>query len=114
MKTQIVIAALATLLLPVHGAGPARLQCAGGVPDNRGGGSGIIYENSGFLTAYFTQNACAVAGGTIDASKKGNQKCCTIPKRLDGRRSAFNKVCESQKAGSNYPNFRPFRRACYQ
>ncbi|EGZ11793.1 hypothetical protein PHYSODRAFT_336289 [Phytophthora sojae] len=101
MKVQIVIAALATLLLPVHGASnTARLQCAGGVPDNTGAGSGIIYENSGFLTADFTQKSCAAAGGSIDSSKKGNDKCCIVP------------ASPGQKPGSNYQTFRPFARYC--
>ncbi|KAG3126121.1 hypothetical protein PC128_g27262, partial [Phytophthora cactorum] len=44
MKVLIVVAALATLLMPVHGA---LRQCAGTGPDNR-------YEGSGYLTADFT------------------------------------------------------------
>ncbi|KAG6580251.1 small cysteine-rich secretory protein SCR99 [Phytophthora cinnamomi] len=112
MKFQIVIAALVTLLLPVNGAGPARLQCAGGVPDTRGEGSGIIYENSGFLTANFTQNACTTAGGSIDRNKKGNEKCCIVPEFPDTGIRAFNGACGDQQAGSNYPKFRPFARGC--
>ncbi|KAJ8522851.1 hypothetical protein ON010_g17645 [Phytophthora cinnamomi] len=112
MKVQIIIAALATVLLPVHGADQTGVQCAGGVPDSRGEGSGIIYENTGFLTADFTQNVCATAGGTIDPNTKGNQKCCTFPSLTDPRIRTFNIACESQQAGSDFPNFRPFPRDC--
>ncbi|KAJ8544522.1 hypothetical protein ON010_g11744 [Phytophthora cinnamomi] len=106
MKVQIIIAALATLLLPVHGADEGRLQCAGG---NKSDGSGIIYENSGFLTADFTQKVCAKVGGSIDPTKKGNDKCCILP---EGRIKDFQSACESQKAGSNYPNYRAIPRFC--
>ncbi|KAG6610816.1 small cysteine-rich secretory protein SCR99 [Phytophthora cinnamomi] len=109
MKVQIVIVALATLLLPVHGGVMKRLQCAGGVPDNKGG---IVYENSGFLTADFTQKACAAATGSINPIKKGNQKCCTIINFRNGRVKAFNDACNHQKAGSKYPNYQPFIRDC--
>ncbi|KAJ8556740.1 hypothetical protein ON010_g9224 [Phytophthora cinnamomi] len=74
-----------------------RLQCAGGVPDNKGG---IVYENSGFLTADFTQKACAAATGSINPIKKGNQKCCTIINFRNGRVKAFNDACNHQKAGN--------------
>ncbi|POM58967.1 hypothetical protein PHPALM_36320 [Phytophthora palmivora] len=94
MKVQIVIVALATLLMPI--------QCAGTGPDNR-------YERSGFLTADFTQKACAASGGSIDPTRNGNQKCCNVP---DSRQGDFNNSCKAQKAGNNFPNFHPTAQAC--
>ncbi|KAG2779865.1 hypothetical protein PC111_g24626, partial [Phytophthora cactorum] len=94
MKVLIVVAALATLLMPVHGA---LRQCAGTGPDNR-------YEGSGYLTADFTEKACAASGGSMDPNRKGNQKCCNVP---DARQGDFNGSCKGQKAGNNFPGFRP-------
>ncbi|POM61451.1 Hypothetical protein PHPALM_21206 [Phytophthora palmivora] len=98
MKVQIVIVALAALLLPVHGV---LRQCAGTGLDKR-------YERSGFLTADFTQKACAASGGSIDPTRKGNQKCCNVP---DSRQGDFNNSCEGQKA-ENFPSFRPTAQPC--
>ncbi|POM69479.1 Hypothetical protein PHPALM_14231 [Phytophthora palmivora] len=82
MKFHIVIAALATLLMPV-------------------------YESTGFLTADFTQKACAASGGSIDPNRKGNQKCCNVP---DARQGDFNRSCNGQKAEN--PNFHPTAQSC--
>ncbi|ETP33726.1 hypothetical protein F442_17797 [Phytophthora nicotianae P10297] len=98
MKVLIVVAALGTLLMPVHGA---LRQCAGTRPDNR-------YESSGYLTADFTQKACDASGGSIDPSRKGNQKCCNVP---DTRQGAFNDSCNGQKS-DRFPNYRPTAQPC--
>ncbi|POM71277.1 Hypothetical protein PHPALM_12174 [Phytophthora palmivora] len=97
MKFQVVIVVLATLLISVHGG---FRQCAAKAPDNR-------YESSGFLTADFTQKACAASGGSIDPNRKGNLKCCNVP---DAREIDFNNSCNGQKAGN--PNFRPSAGPC--
>ncbi|ETK84947.1 hypothetical protein F441_10310 [Phytophthora nicotianae CJ01A1] len=97
MKVLVVITALATLLMPTHGA---LRQCAG--TDND-----YAYERSGSMTADFTQKACAASGGSIDPSRKGNQKCCNVP---DARQGEFNSYCFEQKAGN--PNYRPTAQSC--
>ncbi|POM73907.1 Hypothetical protein PHPALM_9197 [Phytophthora palmivora] len=97
MKFQIVIAALATLLMSVHGA---LRQCAGTSPANR-------YESSGFLTADFTQKACVASGGSIVPNRKGNQKCCNVP---DARQGDFNNSCNGQQAANS--NFHPTAQGC--
>ncbi|KAF4046759.1 hypothetical protein GN244_ATG00758 [Phytophthora infestans] len=99
MKVLIVIAALTILLTPVDGA---LRQCAGTGPGNR-------YESSGYLTADFTQNACAASGGSIDHFKKGNQKCCNVP---DTRQGKFDLFCQRRTAGDNFPEFHPTAQPC--
>ncbi|EGZ21509.1 hypothetical protein PHYSODRAFT_493442 [Phytophthora sojae] len=98
MKLQIVIVALAALLMPTDGA---LRQCAG-ASNNR-------YESTGFLTADFTIKACAASGGSIDPNKRGNQKCCNVP---DARQGAFNNACNGQKAGDKFPGFKPLAQPC--
>ncbi|KAG1709915.1 hypothetical protein DVH05_016929 [Phytophthora capsici] len=99
MKFQIVIAVLAALLMPAHGA---LRQCAGTSTDKK-------YEPSGFLTADFTQNACKASGGSIDPSTKGNQKCCNVP---DARQGQFNDSCNKQKGGANFSMYHPTAQPC--
>ncbi|KAE9036853.1 hypothetical protein PR002_g6864 [Phytophthora rubi] len=107
MKLQIVIAAIAALLLPVHGASNTIGQrCAGAFPSDD---TGIVYENTGFLTADFTQKSCVAAGGSIDPNKNGNEKCCEVSNAQIG---TFTSACFSQKAGSKYPSFSPYVRRC--
>ncbi|KAH0419766.1 hypothetical protein CcaCcLH18_14293 [Colletotrichum camelliae] len=98
MKAQIAIVALATLLAPTHAA---LRQCAGT-------GSDLRYEPSGFLTSEFTQAACSAAGGSIDGSRKGNQKCCNVP---DAKEATFNNNCGGQ-SDQRYPGFTPLAQPC--
>ncbi|OWZ10942.1 hypothetical protein PHMEG_00016106 [Phytophthora megakarya] len=60
MKVLIFVAALATLLMPIHGA---LRQCAGTGGDNK-------YESSGSLTEDWTQKACTASGGSIDNNRE--------------------------------------------
>ncbi|KAJ8564265.1 hypothetical protein ON010_g7080 [Phytophthora cinnamomi] len=99
MKLQLVLVALAALLMPTHGA---LRQCAGTAADN-------TYESSGFLTADFTQKACKASGGSIDPNLKGNQKCCNVP---DAQQGAFNDSCKGQKAGGNFLHYHPTAQPC--
>ncbi|OWZ14281.1 hypothetical protein PHMEG_00012272 [Phytophthora megakarya] len=85
MKVLIAIGALVALLTPI--------QCAG-VLDDMGGSGPLNYESSGYLTADWTQKACAAAGGTIDLKLKGNQKCCNV---TDSRVRDFSLSCSGEK-----------------
>ncbi|OWZ03050.1 hypothetical protein PHMEG_00025288 [Phytophthora megakarya] len=100
MKILLVVAVLATVLMPARGV---LRQCAGTGPDRK-------YESSGFLTADWTKNACNAAGGKLDPTRLGNQKCCTV---LDdpGRQLSFNGFCKNQKH-DNYPTFNPTAQPC--
>ncbi|EGZ14425.1 hypothetical protein PHYSODRAFT_560508 [Phytophthora sojae] len=102
MKLQIVLAALAAVMLPVHGA---KLQCSGAVSDSNGN---PVAESSGFLTADFTQKACAASGGSIEPNRKGNDKCCVV-----SNEDAFLSSCRGLKAGSQFPNGRPIPARCW-
>ncbi|OWZ04834.1 hypothetical protein PHMEG_00023192 [Phytophthora megakarya] len=97
MKILIVIAALAAVLMPAHGA---LRQCAG-TRDR-------MYETSGFLTADWTQKACNASGGTIDPNKRGNQKCCNVP---DSNNDKFTVSCAGQ-SDKNFNKYAPIPQGC--
>ncbi|OWZ03978.1 hypothetical protein PHMEG_00024200 [Phytophthora megakarya] len=94
MKVHTVIAALVALLMPVHGT---LTQCAGVDRD-------IKFESSGFLTADWTQKACAASGGLIDPNKKGNKKCCNVS---NAGLENFYATCNGQKDPNFYPSVGP-------
>ncbi|OWZ17415.1 hypothetical protein PHMEG_0008639 [Phytophthora megakarya] len=89
MKILVTVAALATLLLPV-------MRCAGIGPDGK-------YEGSGLLTSDLTQHTCNLVSGFILEGTFGNQQCCFLS---DIRKGDFNRICNQQKPGSEFPNFK--------
>ncbi|OWY97027.1 hypothetical protein PHMEG_00032539 [Phytophthora megakarya] len=66
-------------------------------------------ERTGFLTAEWTQKTCLDAGGVVDPTKKGNEKCCIYP---DINNFDFDVSCTRQRAEDNWKNFSPVFKPC--
>ncbi|OWZ01812.1 hypothetical protein PHMEG_00026735 [Phytophthora megakarya] len=99
MKVLAVVAAVACLLAPI--------QCTA---VDRNTDDSEKRERTGFLTADWTQKACAEAGGSVDPNKKGNQKCCVYPDSNDWE---FDMACVAQTPGrDNWKNFSPASQPC--
>ncbi|EGZ14576.1 hypothetical protein PHYSODRAFT_286177 [Phytophthora sojae] len=93
MKAQIVLAALAALLLPVF---MVQIYSVLERP---------VAESS---ASDFTQKACTASGGSIEPNRKGNDKCCVV-----SNQGAFFSSCRGLKAGSQFPNGRPIPAQCW-
>ncbi|OWZ14276.1 hypothetical protein PHMEG_00012267 [Phytophthora megakarya] len=78
------------------------MKCAGVGPGNR-------MEQSGYLTADFTQKSCSAVIGSIVANTAGNQKCCNFP---DIREDSFKRFCNLQLPDHRFADYHPSVQPC--